>query len=45
MDLGAFNLCRIHNLPIHIASFKEPNVVTRIVNGGGVGTLIAQGET
>jgi uridylate kinase len=44
MDLGAFNLCRIHHLPIHIASFKEPNVITRIVNGGTVGTLVAEGE-
>lgn len=44
MDLSAFNLCRIHRLPIHVASFKEPNVITRIVNGGTVGTLVAEGE-
>ena len=41
MDLGAFNQCKLYNMPIHVANYHEADVVTRIVNGGTIGTIIS----
>lgn len=40
MDLSSFSLCKESNLPIHIASYKEPDVLIRIANGARVGTRV-----
>jgi uridylate kinase len=42
MDLSAFNQCKIHSMPIHVANYREADVITRIVNGGTVGTIISR---
>ena len=44
-DLGAFSQCKSRNLPVHIASYSEPEVLMRIVNGGNVGTKISKDGT
>ena len=40
MDLTSFSLCKQSALPIHIACYKEPDVLIRIANGAKVGTKI-----
>ena len=40
LDLAAFSQCKHYDLPIHISSFKEPDVLLRLVNGGNIGTKI-----
>ena len=40
MDLASLMHCKSYTLPIHVANFHEPDVITRIVNGGTVGTKI-----
>lgn len=41
MDLAAFNHCKLHAMPLHVANFGEADVISRIVNGGEVGTIIS----
>ena len=41
LDLDAFSHCKHHSVPIHVASFKEADVLLRIVNGGSVGTKVS----
>lgn len=41
MDLLAYEHCKNYDIPIHIASFKEPNILTRLINGASVGTKIS----
>ncbi len=41
MDLAAFDHCKRHAVPLHVANFSEPDVICRIVNGGKVGTIIS----
>ena len=45
LDLSAFSQAKAHNLALHIASFKEPEVLLRLVNGGSVGTKISNDGT
>ncbi|MEC8882980.1 MAG: UMP kinase [Pseudomonadota bacterium] len=42
MDVAAFNHCRMTSIPIHVASYKEPDVIIRVANGGEIGTRIAK---
>lgn len=45
MDASAFYHCKVTEIPIHIASFQEPDVITRIANGANIGTKITtQGD-
>ncbi len=40
MDLGAFCLCRDHQMPIRIFDMESPNIIDRILSGVDEGTLI-----
>ena len=42
MDLLSYQLCQEYHLPIHIASFKAPDILTRLVHGASVGTKISK---
>lgn len=44
MDLQAFSYCRDHHMPIRIFNMNIPNVLTRLVSGDAIGTLIDSGE-
>lgn len=40
MDLGAFCLCRDHQMPIRIFDMESPEIIDRILSGKDEGTLI-----
>ena len=40
MDLGAFCLCRDHQMPIRIFDMESPGIIDRILSGADEGTLI-----
>ena len=40
MDLGAFCLCRDHQMPIRIFDMESPDIIDRILSGAEEGTLI-----
>ena len=40
MDLGAFCLCRDHQMPIRIFDMESPGIIDRILSGAEEGTLI-----
>lgn len=41
MDLGAFCLCRDHQMPIRIFDMESPGIIDRILSGAEEGTLIS----
>ena len=42
MDVAAFNHCKQTKIPLHVASYNEPDIIIRIANGGEIGTKITQ---
>ena len=40
MDMTAFTLCQENNLPIIVFNINEPNNLTKLVKGEGIGTLV-----
>ena len=42
MDMDSFNHCKRVSMPIHVASYREPDVIIRIANGGEIGTRIGK---
>lgn len=41
MDLGAFCLCRDHQMPIRVFDMESPGIIDRILSGSEDGTLIS----
>lgn len=42
MDVVSFNHCKMTGIPIHVASYEQPDVIIRVANGGEIGTRIAR---
>jgi uridylate kinase len=40
MDMTAFTLCQENDLPIIVFNVNEPNNLSNLVQGGGIGTLV-----
>jgi uridylate kinase len=40
MDIGAFEMCRLANLPILVFNYKQEGAIERAVAGQPIGTLI-----
>ncbi|MEC8063813.1 MAG: UMP kinase [Pseudomonadota bacterium] len=44
MDTEAFRHCQMFNIPIHIASFQESNIILRLINHENIGTKVSSKE-